>query len=229
MQVRYAPISWFTNRVTLGADLTQADGFELFPKNSFGWYPTIPTYGNADHVDPQNDRLYTVDYLGNIRVEFGADKQISSDLSFGSQYIDRIERSPERRGPGSDLERRVARHERDRQHDRPGLRRVALDRHVRAGAGRLQRSALPAGGLRADRNSAFGSDVGTFYLPKFGASYVISEEPFWKGLSSLVPTMRLRAAYGTTGRSPSSGAITDVHAVEVRQRVRRGGTWCLAG
>jgi hypothetical protein len=90
VQMRYAPISWFTNRVTLGADLTQADGFELFPKNSFGWYPTIPTYGNSLSTTRQSDRLYTVDYLGNIRVELGGSKQFSSDLSFGSQFINRV-------------------------------------------------------------------------------------------------------------------------------------------
>src|SRR5262245_19265012 len=70
-QIRYSPISWFTNRVTLGADVTQADGSELFPKNSFGWYPTIATYGNSIATTRQNDRLYTVDYLGNMRAEFG--------------------------------------------------------------------------------------------------------------------------------------------------------------
>src|SRR5690606_17522680 len=61
-------------------------------------------------------------------------------------------------------------------------------------------------GLRADRNSAFGSEVGTFYLPKFGASYVLSDERFWDPIADVVNTFRLRGAYGTTGRSPASGA-----------------------
>ena len=86
-QVRYAPVSWFTNRVTVGGDITQSDGFQLYPKNSFGWYPDRTPYGNDVTSVRRNDRIYTVDYLGNVRFELG--KTISSDLSFGSQYINR--------------------------------------------------------------------------------------------------------------------------------------------
>jgi TonB-linked SusC/RagA family outer membrane protein len=207
VQMRYAPISWFTNRLTLGADLTQSDGFELFPKNSFGWYPTIPIYGNQISTTRQNDRLYTVDYLGNIRIDLGGSKRFSSDLSFGSQFINRT--SDRLSGSGQGLISNDA-----------SIVTNATVSSVGQGYGESRSIGVFAQeqvgfrdrlflqiGLRGDRNSAFGSDVGTFYLPKFGASYVISEEPFWKGLSSLVPTLRLRAAYGTTGRSPSSGAI----------------------
>jgi TonB-linked SusC/RagA family outer membrane protein len=205
VQMRYAPLSWFTNRVTLGADVTQADGFELFPKNSFGWYPTIPTYGNQLSIARNNDRLYTVDYLGNIRTELGGSK-LSSDLSFGSQYINRV--SDRLAGAGQGLISNDA-----------SLVTNATVSTIGQGYGESRSIGMFAQeqigykdrlfvqvGLRADRNSAFGSEVGTFYLPKFGASYVVSEEPFWKGMSAYVPTLRLRAAYGTTGRSPSSGA-----------------------
>jgi hypothetical protein len=37
-------------------------------------------------------------------------------------------------------------------------------------------------------------------------AYTLSDEPFWAGISQVVPTLRLRTAYGTTGRSPVSGA-----------------------
>jgi len=204
-QVRYAPFSWFTNRITLGADLTQLDGFELFPKNSFGWYPTIPTYGNQIQTTRQNERLYTVDYLGNIRAEFGT--SFSSDLSFGSQYIRRT--NDRLSGAGQGLISNEA-----------NLVTNATVSTIGQGYGESRSVGLFAQeqigwkdrlflqfGLRADKNSAFGSDVGTFYLPKFGASYVISEESFWDGFRNTVPTLRLRAAYGTTGRSPSSGAL----------------------
>jgi TonB-linked SusC/RagA family outer membrane protein len=207
VQMRFAPLSWFTNRVTLGADVIQTDGFELFPKNSFGWYPTIPTYGNQISTVRNNDRLYTVDYLGNVRVDFGGTKQFSSDLSFGSQYINRT--NDRLSGAGQGLISNEA-----------SLVTNATVSTVGQGYGEQRSIGLFAQeqigfrdrlflqvGLRADKNSSFGSDVGTFYLPKFGASYVISEESFWKnGLGRTIPTLRLRAAYGTTGRSPASGA-----------------------
>ena len=207
VQVRYAPMSWFTNRVTLGSDITQSDGFELFPKNSFGWYPTIATYGNQISTTRVNERIYTVDYLGNIRAELGSSKQFSSDLSFGTQYIRRT--NDRLSGAGQGLISNEA-----------NLVTNATVSTIGQGYGETRSVGLFAQeqigfkdrlffqvGLRADRNSAFGSEVGTFYLPKFGASYVISEESFWQGLSSMIPTLRLRAAYGTTGRSPSSGAL----------------------
>jgi len=207
-QVRYAPISWFTNRITLGADITQANGFQLFPKNSFGWYPDHTPFGSDVTAIRSNDRFYTVDYLGNIRAEFGAGKRFSSDLSFGSQYINRS--SDRLTGTGQGLISNEAILVTNANTSTVGQgfgEQRSIGLFVQEQIGLNNRMFLQLG-LRGDRNSSFGSDVGTFYLPKFGASYVVSEEPFWKDrLASLVPTLRLRAAYGTTGRSPSSGAI----------------------
>jgi len=205
-QLRYTPLPWFTNRLTLGGDIQQSDGFELFPKNNFGWYPTIATYGNQISTTRVNDRLYTVDYLGNMRAEFGGAKQFSSDLSFGSQYIERT--NDRLSGGGQGLISNDASLVTNATVSTIGQgygESRSIGYFVQEQFGWKDRLFLQVG-LRADRNSAFGSDVGTFYLPKFGASYVISDESFWSGLSSAVPTLRLRAAYGTTGRSPSSGA-----------------------
>jgi outer membrane receptor protein involved in Fe transport len=61
-------------------------------------------------------------------------------------------------------------------------------------------------GLRADQNSSFGEDVPTIYLPKIGMSYMVSETDFWQNALPSVSTLRLRAAYGTTGRAPRAGS-----------------------
>ena len=206
VQVRYAPLSWFTNRVTLGADVTQADGFILFPKNSFGWYANFAN-GNDVSSIRQDDRLYTVDYLGNIRTALGSSKQFSSDLSFGSQYIGRTSDRLSASGSGiiSNEAPLVTNAISSTVSQGFGESR-SLGLFVQEQVGFRDRLFLQAG-LRADRNSAFGTEVGTFYLPKFGASWVVSQESFWRGLLTKVPTLRLRAAYGTTGRSPSSGAF----------------------
>jgi len=206
VQMRFTPISWFSNRVTLGADVTQTDGFELWPKNSFGWYPTIPTYGNQITSVRNSDRLYTVDYLGNVRLDFGAAKQFSSDLSFGSQFINRT--GDRFTGQGQGLisnEALIVTNATVSVVGQGYNEQRSIGLFAQEQIGFKDRLFLQFG-LRADKNSSFGSDVGTFYLPKFGVSYVVSEEPFWKGLASAIPTMRLRAAYGTTGRSPASGA-----------------------
>jgi hypothetical protein len=56
------------------------------------------------------------------------------------------------------------------------------------------------GGLRADNNSSFGANFKRVYYPKVSASWVISEEPFFR--VPFVNTMKLRSAYGQTGQAP---------------------------
>ncbi len=54
--------------------------------------------------------------------------------------------------------------------------------------------------VRADDNSAFGQNFDRVYYPKFSASWVISEEPFFG--QRWVDALKLRAAYGEAGKQP---------------------------
>jgi TonB-linked SusC/RagA family outer membrane protein len=56
------------------------------------------------------------------------------------------------------------------------------------------------GAVRVDNNSAFGEDFKLATYPKISASWVVSEEPFWK--HGIVNTLKLRAAYGASGQQP---------------------------
>ncbi|MEO5814330.1 MAG: SusC/RagA family TonB-linked outer membrane protein [Gemmatimonadaceae bacterium] len=58
-------------------------------------------------------------------------------------------------------------------------------------------------GLRVDNNSAFGDKLKWVTYPKVSGSWVLSEEPFWKQ-NSVLNSMRLRAAYGQSGRQPAA-------------------------
>ena len=59
------------------------------------------------------------------------------------------------------------------------------------------------GALRVDNNSAFGDKLKWVTYPKASLSWVLSEEPFWRK-SDLLNSMRLRAAYGQSGRQPAA-------------------------
>jgi TonB-linked SusC/RagA family outer membrane protein len=59
--------------------------------------------------------------------------------------------------------------------------------------------------VRADKNSAFGKSFGRIVYPKVGASWVVSEEPFFPQTGS-ISNLRLRAAYGQSGLQPG---VTD--------------------
>jgi TonB dependent receptor len=61
-------------------------------------------------------------------------------------------------------------------------------------------------GARYDDFSAFGTETDPIFLPKIGASWVVSDESWFSPLADLFGSFRLRAAYGTTGRAPLPGA-----------------------
>lgn len=62
-------------------------------------------------------------------------------------------------------------------------------------------------GLRLDGNSAFGESVGLIPLPKVGASYIVSEEAFFKdNIGGFWNTFKLRANYGQASVFPRAFA-----------------------
>ncbi|MDE2806035.1 MAG: TonB-dependent receptor [Gemmatimonadota bacterium] len=59
-------------------------------------------------------------------------------------------------------------------------------------------------GMRLDGNSAFGNEFDTQLYPKASVAYNISQEGFWP--TSIMPTMKLRVAYGESGLAPAQFA-----------------------
>ena len=211
VQLRYTPVSWLSNRLTLGADLLRTTATQQFPKNDRNWYGAVANTGSVAVVE-SNVVLYTVDYLGNINTRFGRDGRISSDLSFGSQWINTTSTSLSGSGQGllTNANNLVSAATTSTVGQGYGQTK-SLGFLVQEQIGFRDRLFLQVGG-RVDRNSAFGEQVGSLFLPKAGISYVVSEESFWKGLASAIPTLRLRAAYGTTGRSPSGTATLQTYS-----------------
>ena len=59
------------------------------------------------------------------------------------------------------------------------------------------------GALRSDQNSAFGTNFQSVIYPKVSASWVVSEEPWFKAARGL-DNLRLRISYGKSGVQPGS-------------------------
>ena len=59
------------------------------------------------------------------------------------------------------------------------------------------------GAVRVDNNSAFGEDFKWITYPKADISWVVNEESFWPE-NRWVNTLRLRSAYGESGRAPAT-------------------------
>jgi TonB-dependent starch-binding outer membrane protein SusC len=210
VQVQFNPAQWLTNRFTVGADITDTKATQFYPRNTQNWYPAPGNGANLGAVAATQNNLtiYTVDYLGNIRADLGRSGRFVSDLSFGSQFINTINNSVVASGTGIVTNSaNLAGLTTSPVGGQGSSQQKSLGLLMQEQLGIDEKLFLQAG-FRMDRNSAFGDNAEWFFLPKVGMSYLLSKEGFWQGLASTVPTLRVRAAYGTTGRSPEPGAGT---------------------
>jgi len=58
-------------------------------------------------------------------------------------------------------------------------------------------------GLRGDGNSAFGKNIGIQYYPKIGFSYIPSSENYFKAVSTVLSSAKIRGNYGLAGNFPT--------------------------
>lgn len=205
LALNFTPTSWFSNRLQVGVDMTRSEAVSFFPKNDIGWYGTADLNSGQISQRRQNRDEITIDYLSSIQRPIG-DNWLA-DIAFGGQAI--ATRSDLTGSTGIGLTTNAARSI-NAAAQTTGEQSYGESREVGVLAqldlSYQDRIYFQIGG-RLDRNSAFGEEVDTFFNPKVGISYVISEEGFYPvGLQSLVPTLRLRGAWGSTGRSPGSGA-----------------------
>jgi len=211
LQVQFVPLPWFNNRLTVGADLSSTHAVTFFPPNNQGWYAGQQATGYIeDAQEPIN--VYTIDYLGNIHTKFGKDGWIASNTSFGSQYIDRVDNYLVGVGIGlstssSNLVSSAA--STSSTQSFAESKSLGFLAQEEIGLGEML---FVQGGFRVDQNSSFGKSYGAFFLPKVSGSLVLSQAPFWQSIAPTVSTLRVRAAYGSTGRSPLPGASLATYA-----------------
>jgi TonB-dependent SusC/RagA subfamily outer membrane receptor len=191
--VTYDPGSNFDTRLTVGYDNAHQDNRQLRP---YG-YRQLPT--GKLYTSSGDYSTLTADLVASYRLGLGADRGLT--LSLGGQSITEDERIVE--GEGTDF---AGPGEPDID---AGANRLSWERRVRVvTAGFFGQALLSLKdryfltvGARVDGNSAFGEDFGLQTYPKVSASYVISDEDFW---SDALGAVKLRAAYGQSGRAPGT-------------------------
>jgi TonB-linked SusC/RagA family outer membrane protein len=206
----FTPFDWFSNKLTVGADMLRTEAYSFWAKNDDGWWDDAPqNTGEISETRFLEDR-YTFEYLGNVTRSLTDALRI--DFSFGGQALMRREDETEAEGQGlvtndvRDVNAAASLigggQESERERD-IGLFTQALFS--------WRERLYLKGGLRRDQSSSFGADSKPFYSPSVGVSYVLSDEPFFQSMIGFLPDgaltqLRLRAAYGITGRQPTSGA-----------------------
>jgi len=189
----HSPLPNFTSRLTVGYDFSQQRmrmirplGFELFPEGSI-------------YNDTWENRLLTVDYVGSYSRSLTSD--VLSTFSVGGQVVGEEELwlngyGWRFSGPGSPTVSSAA-------------NSIAVESKQKVwNAGIFVQNVFDISdryfltlGLRVDGNSTFGSGFGLQPYPKVSGTWVLSEEGFWReGWGDI----RLRAAYGQSGRAPSA-------------------------
>ena len=193
------PTPWFRNRLIAGYDWDREEDELFFPKNARNSYSINDGQISQDRASISR---YTLDYLGNI--ENNLTPSVVSNLSFGAQLIETRTEDVSATGEGLVVNSNNVVGAASLTSGAQGytlLRTAGFLGQWQVGYRNRLFGKL---GLRADNASSFGSNSHWVYLPTLGASWVISEEPFWN--QSLIPSLRLRASWGSTGRIPGPGA-----------------------
>jgi len=191
--VTYTPVSWFSNRFTIGYDLAAQENRNLRP---FA-FVSQPEGRLSDEQIRYS--ILTADYVGAF--DFRLVGEVGSTFSVGGQSITTEEVRTTAFGQGF---------------PGPGLPVVtnaatfiASESRLRVvNAGffvqnvfKLRNRYFLTGGVRLDGNSAFGRSLGLQAYPKVSGSYVISEEPFWP---QNLGEVKLRGSLGWSGRAPGA-------------------------
>jgi TonB-dependent starch-binding outer membrane protein SusC len=193
----YLPTAFFSSRATVGLDYRASEQRLVEPID-------FPLTTDAGRIDRYN-RTYssvTLDVTGTF--SYPREGAITSDFTVGAQGFREDQSQIFATGqnfslPGAfdfDAAADITAFERNSQvfnggffvQERLGFRDVLF---VDAA-------------IRFDGNSAFGTGIDLQGYPKLGFAYNISDEGFWVGgpLGGWAPELKLRAAYGETGKFP---------------------------
>ncbi len=210
--------SWFNHRLILGVDRLAEDNQSLTPRNDplaaryAAFAGSGPPTNGSMAVSTRDVTVTTFDYLANLDVKLS--EGLRSVSSAGGQFFGR--KSLFRAASGNDF---------------PAAGLVSLAaaavRNVTGDevfenntvGGFLQQQLIwnnrlfLTAAVRADDNSAFGTNFDIVTYPKFSLSYVISEEPSI-ALPGWVDQLRLRAAYGGSGQQPGAFDATRTYAAQ---------------
>lgn len=203
--INYVPLPWFTHRLTAGADVLRDEQTNFFPRNARRSYTGLLNTGSNTQTRAGVER-YTVDYLANVKRSFGLQSAWELNTSLGLQLISTRSENINVTGTGFVVNTNNVPSSAAQTSGGGGRTEVRQRGYVaQTQIGHLDRRFLQLA-VRVDEFSVFGVDVAPAVLPKVGASWVISDEPFFGGVSELFNEMRLRAAWGATGRAPGVGA-----------------------
>jgi hypothetical protein len=204
LNIDHRPLTWLTQRLTLGMDLTGENDQSIVKRMSdFEATFYTPAVALGSKLVARRDVTYsTIDYGASASVPLSG--ALNSTTSMGLQYYRTLTHTV--RATGQQLAA-------------PELTTLDASATTTAGENNIENVTLGiyaqqqaafnnrlfvTGAVRVDDNSAFGSSFSLVAYPKISASWVVSEEPFWR--LPFLDALRLRVAYGASGQQPAAFA-----------------------
>ena len=197
----YTPREWFTNRLVVGLDLSGENNSLLYPKAAPGTQLAAAANAAGFKSDQRVSRqFFTLDYGATLK--YALNDKIAFTTSGGLQaYRSEISALTGTATifPAIPITSVTGGTNRNGIEDFIANATVGVfGQEQIAWNNRLFLTAA----LRADDNSAFGKEFSAAYYPKVSASWVISEEPWWR--VPVLGDVRLRTALGAAGTQPGT-------------------------
>jgi TonB-linked SusC/RagA family outer membrane protein len=197
----YEPTQWFSHRLVTGLDVNAENNWLLFPRQPLG---SLDFLGNAGlgskNVQRANRTFLTLDYSGSLK--YGWSDALRFTTSVGLQHY-RSELSQitatAATFPAGPITTVTGGTTTTGLEDYQANATVGM--FVQQTAAWNNRVFVTAA-LRGDDNSAFGQSFSAAYYPKVSASWVVSEEPWFR--MPFVGELRLRGALGVAGTQPGT-------------------------
>ena len=199
VKLTHRPFEWLRHQLTVGPDLVTNNTSTLVERVATARLPFFNYSLGYKAEQQQRSTYFTLDYGASVDKKFGSN--LIATTSAGAQYYSKQFTTVAATGsifsiPGpSDITGAA-----QRQATETFLENKTVGVYAQEQLAWKNRVFLTAA-VRADDNSAFGSNFNAVYYPKFSASWVLSDEPFLSN-SSLISQLRLRAAWGRAGLQP---------------------------
>ena len=195
---------WFTQRGVLGIDYTDQDdrAIEHFAPPSLAAFLSSAAAGGRVGQTLRKTTLFTADYSGTAKASLSS--ALVASTSVGGQFNNSEADISSLGGqgfPASGVETISAAAVQVAATQSQTIN-TTIGGYAQEEFAWRDRFFL-TGAVRVDNNSAFGNDFKWVTYPKVSASWVVSDEPFWKWGNTL-NTFRLRGAYGAAGRQPAA-------------------------
>jgi TonB-dependent starch-binding outer membrane protein SusC len=210
--LRHNPFSWLDHRLIAGVDRSDERSQTLFPRDELG--PQGP-FGDASRgritvLTPLTEE-FSFDYSASARYDYNDAITLTSSAGaqFNSRRFERLEvLGIEFPAPPITAVEGAA----ETSASSSFSETKSLGVYFQQELGWNNRVFL-TGAIRADDSSTFGSDFSAAIYPKFSATWVISEEDFFR--IEPVSALRFRTAWGQAGRQPGTFAAVTLFSGSV--------------